>query len=106
LSRFARLDDIGGLLSPGDPEQIEQDGRDVLEHRRVERVDELLAAALAAHEARVLEDVEVVRHRALRQHERAGQLTSRLGPALQELQHPPAARIGQGLEDLVRAHGR
>jgi hypothetical protein len=108
LSRLTRLDAIGGLLSTFstfDAKEIEQERRDVLEHRGVERVDELLPAPLAAHEARGLEDVEVMRHRALRQLERVRQLARGPRATLQELEHPAAARIGQRLEDLVRAHG-
>jgi hypothetical protein len=94
---------VGATASCG-AEQIHHQRRHVLEDGRVQRIDQLLAAPLAAHEPGVLEDVEVVGHRSLREIERPGQLTRRPRAALQELEHLAAARVGQRLEDLVRAH--
>src|SRR6185503_5928891 len=97
----ARLIVIDGLPCSFQLEQIEQQRRHVLEHGGVQRVDDGLAAPFGAHEIRGLQDIEVVRERALRHVERLRELARRLRPAREELQHLSASRIGNCPENLL-----
>src|SRR5919204_2358573 len=64
------------------------------------------ADLLAAHEAALLENVQVLEHGRERDREWGGEVTDRCRPALEPLHHPPSARVGEGVEDAVEGRTR
>src|ERR671922_2430194 len=64
------------------------------------------ADLLAAHETALLENVQVLEHGRERDREWGGELTDRCWPALEPLHHPPSARVGERVEDVVEGRTR
>src|SRR6266511_2225992 len=85
-------------------EQVEDEGGNVLEYGRVERVDELLSPPLAADQIGGLQHVEMVRERTLGHRETLGDPAGSLRPGLQEFQDLAPARVRKSLEDLLCLH--
>src|ERR1041385_4727690 len=77
---------------------------EIVEHRGVELVDDLLSLALRKHEVGVAKLREMTRYRRPRRREVLGDLTRRARSVAQQAQDLAPRWIGQGSECVV--HGR
>src|SRR5215510_3152582 len=74
---------------------------EVVEHRGVELVDDLLTLALGAHQLGVAQLREVPRHGGPRRREVLGDLAGRARPVAQEPENLPSRRVGQCSEGVI-----
>src|SRR4030095_16983262 len=74
---------------------------EILEHRRIQLVDDLLPVALRENEPGVAEHAQVARDRRPRRREVIGDVAGRARTIAQETQYLAARRIGQGTEGSI-----